>query len=349
MPGVAQAPNIFRIGRISGHEDQLTNLLVWLVGAVPEVGAALISMGLREHVAASDVTAVSQVVIKGSRFDAVISGSGVRLIVESKLGSEYSDRQILKYLEWLSRHPSDGASGLMTLTRRNERWPTEDEEFARSHGIAAEAKRWADLHDVLEPLASREGEDTLAARLVHEFLEMLEAENLVPVRPLTTEDLGTRWADSWRAVRHYGEFFEACRDAIAEHMEATAFPNRWSNRGDWPYQRYALEDSTTVVVGLGNTDEFEKDLPAPTHTPILWIGVLAEHLANWEDVKKALHATRPSGWREGNDRSGHPTAWRYLAEVIQAPDFDDQREALARAAAEARTWISAATESRSPT
>lgn len=331
--------NLFLLGRRPSDEDQLTSMLVWLAVTVPEVRRALVELAVGTQHDPRELEVKTQHSIPGGRLDALIRGPGLRIGVESKLGSTYGDDQVARYLRWLAeRKSSVSVSALMTLTARPAPWRDEDARYADTTGILRAARLWEELHDILQPLVADGADEPLASRLVGEFLEMLEKEGLVPVRPMTTDELGTRWADSWRVVRRFSDFFSACKEAIASDLSATQLTHRWSNRGDWIYQDYALADGSSIVVGLGHTDEHEK-VPVHQRTPILWIGVMADHLADWPTVAEALTHQRPSGWYPGNDWFGRPTIWCYLADVIGGDTFELQRERLAAKAAEGPAWL----------
>lgn len=79
---------------------------------------------------------------------------------------------------------------------------------------------------------------------------MLSDEGLVPLRPLDADELTTEWADSWRTVRRYRDFFHACKARIGDVLGAAPVSSSWSDRGDWFWQDYTLEDGVRVVVGL---------------------------------------------------------------------------------------------------
>jgi len=160
---------------------------------------------------------------------------------------------------------------------------------------------------------------------------------------MTTEELGTDWSDSWRLIRRFADFFGGCKEAIGHQLAATAYPNRWSNRGDWIYQDYGLDDGgASIVVGLGNTDEHET-IAVHTRTPIVWVGVLMDQHPEWSTIAPALADRRPLGWSEGNEWFGRPTMWCYLADALGDGPFEEQRDRLAAKVSEARTWIAAAT------
>ena len=70
---------------------------------------------------------------------------------------------------------------------------------------------------------------------------MLSKENLVPMQPLTGNELETAWSDSWRVISRYRDFFHACKEAIREALDAS--PASKSDRGDWFWQDHALHQT----------------------------------------------------------------------------------------------------------
>jgi hypothetical protein len=339
IKAIAESWNLFRIGRRSGDEDQLTEMLAWLATAVPDVRGALFELAFNEHADGGEIVVTTQHAIAGvGRLDALLEGGGRRLIVESKLGTDYGKDQIRRYLRWLARRErSTTRAALMTLTARSAAWLEDDLQLAADAGITAAERRWEDLSRLLERLAASDESDSLDARMVREFLEMLADEGLVPIRPLAATELGTGWADAWRIVRRYREFFHACKDAVAEALGAVALSNSWSDRGDWFWQDHRLPDGSRVVVGFLNTDEYEK-IVQHSRTPILWTGVLAEGREDWAQLREALWAARPAGWSKGNVWYRRPTMWRPLGEAIRGESFEEQRDSLADSAREIRAW-----------
>jgi hypothetical protein len=341
---VARAWNLFSLGRRHHDEDQLTEMLIWLAEAVPAVRSACVTLALGVSVDPAAIEPRTQYVISDGRLDALFEGGGVRLIVESKLGSTYAEGQVRKYLRWLAEHHTPVAqAGLMTLTIDDAPWGPDDLKYAHDNRLGTSASRWEELHRRLQPLVAQSPEDSLEGRMIREFLEMLDEEGLVPVEPLGVDDLGDQWAESWNVVWRFREFFHACKPAIAEVLSATPFPHRWSDKGDWFYQDYALPDTTNVVVGLCCTDEREKG-SSLSRSPILWIGVKAEHLAAWPSIAVAMKSQRPDGWREGKAWDGRPVMWRHLATVLEEGSLEDQRSRVAAATRDAMRWLHDATD-----
>lgn len=346
---MASSWNLFRIGRQRGTEDQLTEMLVWLSDAVPEVGKTLVQLAFGDVRDAEELELTTQHGIVGGRLDALPTSRDLALIVESKLGSTYGEGQIRRYLEWIEADfKSRPRLGLMTLTASEAPLLPDDVSYARAHGILVAARRWANLHSLLEPLVDEGASDQLASRLVREFLEMLSEEGLIPMQPLTTAETGATWADSWRIVRRYREFFHACKERIGEELGASPVSNSWSDRGDWFWQDYMFEDGVRVIVGLFCTDEFER-IPAvaKTRSPLIWMAVQANHVEDWPHLKVALEANPPAGWSTGKRWHERPNFWRPLAPLLTAESFEEQREQLASAVAAARPWIDAAFASES--
>lgn len=315
-------------------------MLAWLASAVPGVRSALFELAFGEDVDPDEILVTTQYAIAGvGRLDALLEGGNRRVVVESKLGTGYGQDQIRRYLRWLAlTTQSASRAALMTLTARSVAWSEEDEQLAADEGITAAARRWEDLSRLLDRLAASYDGDSLGARMVREFLEMLADEGLVPVSPLTPSELGTSWADAWRIISRYRDFFHACKDAIGDGLGAVMIPNRWSDPGYMFWQEYVLPDGSRLVVGLLHTDEYEK-VPQHVRNPILWAGALAEQHESWARLREALWAIRPAGWSKGNPWRGRPTMWRPLDEAVRGESFEEQRGSLARAAREIRAWF----------
>src|SRR4051794_1478581 len=93
--------NLFLLGRQRGDEDQLTSMLVWLASVVPSVRSALVELGLGVRHDPRELEVAKQYSIPGGRLDGIVRGPTFRLGIESKLGSDYGDGQVAKYLTWL--------------------------------------------------------------------------------------------------------------------------------------------------------------------------------------------------------------------------------------------------------
>ncbi len=318
--------NLFRIGR-EPRNEQLTEMLVWLADAVPEVRWALLRLAFGDvGEADDDLTISTQHVIADGRLDAFVSSSTVALVIESKLDSSYGDDQLTRYLAWLHREfAARPFRGLMTLTARAAPWPQRDLDFASGNGIHAQARLWEELHAVLASAAL--SEENLATRLVREFLDMLTAEQLVPTQPLTADDLGTAWADSSRVVQRYGDFFHACVAEIAQALDAKPLSNSRSDRGDWFWQDFAFPGGARLVVGLYFSDEGQKGSGfVQSRTPLVWMAAKLDGPDQEEIYAGQLEAHPPAGWRVGRRWYGErPNVWRPLGGLLTASTFDEQR------------------------
>jgi PD-(D/E)XK nuclease superfamily len=166
----------------------------------------------------ADLEVGTQHAIVHGRLDVFVSSPMLALVIETKIDSGYGHDQLSKYLRLLDAEFAERpVRALATLTAVAAPWPDPELVFAQQRGITARALLWEELHALLRPVASG---DELGARLISEFLEMLSAEGLVPLEPLTQHELGTAWADSWGVIGRYRDFFHACTDAFAERLDA---------------------------------------------------------------------------------------------------------------------------------
>ena len=337
MPGVW---NIFAIGRERRNEDQLTEMLVWLVDAVPEVGAAITELAFGDRQIDGDLQVTSQHGVAKGRLDALFLGPGFALVVESKIDSGYGDDQIARYLEWLaSTHDHRNHRGLMTLTAHPAAWKHSDVEMALQLGVAGSAHRWEELHVLLEPLAAEPDRDPLEARLIHEFLEMLGEEGLIPMKPLVSDEY-QGWRDAWVTVTRFHEFFRDCKGAIGDALGATASSNSESKNAAYIWQDYVCGDGSKIVAGFNASDEEHVARSAARHTPLLWMAVEAKHGPDWAAAKDRLEVAPPVDWHLGKRWWGErPLVWRYLDQVLGEGSFEEQRTRLAQTCAVGTTWL----------
>jgi hypothetical protein len=180
---VAESQNLFSIGRRRGDEDQLTEMLAWLATVVPGVAQALIELAFADVVADElEVDVSTQVAVDAGRLDALLRTPSTLLVIESKLDSAYGVGQIRKYIDWVASQDTDHPrKGLMTLTRALAPWTVEDVEHATALGVVPAQRRWEDLYDRLQSIASTNDSFGQSARLVNEFREMLSQEGLIPM------------------------------------------------------------------------------------------------------------------------------------------------------------------------
>jgi hypothetical protein len=242
--------NLFLLGRRPGFEDQLTEMLVWLISAVPEVGRAIVRLAFGDlDVDTAQLQATTQHKIAAGRLDALLRTESLVLVVESKLGSFYGEGQLGAYIDWLaSEHKEAAHRALMTLTAFEAPWPADDLAHAAQLAVVASPRRWHELHTALSPLTS--ALDELQARLVQEFLDMLGAEGLIPVAPLEGQELGDAWSRSWAVIERYHNYFRACTETIGEALQAS------------PQWRAASAQATYVWLDFA-TAEGERDRLRP--------------------------------------------------------------------------------------
>jgi hypothetical protein len=172
--------NIFLLGRRRGDEDQLTEMLVWLISAVPEVSRALVQLAFGDiDLDLGNLEVTTQHPIPGRRLDALLKSESLVLVIESKLDSVYGVGQLRAYINWLAtEHKNAAQKALMTLTQSAAPWPARDLAQAAQLDVAASSRRWHELYTALSSLTTPPEE--LPARLVHEFLDLLHKEQLIP-------------------------------------------------------------------------------------------------------------------------------------------------------------------------
>lgn len=311
---MVSAKNVFSIGRRRGHEDQLTEMLVWLVEAVPEVGEELIRLCFGGDLGAEmkDVRVTTQHKVVRGRLDAFLATPAFELIVESKLSAKYGDDQIRKYLDWLINKPAGPRRGLMTLTARRADWKAPDVDHAEANGITAAPRRWEELHTVLDPFLQQSEDASLSARLVREFLEMLAEEELIPVAALASSELGDLWARSADVERRFLEYFRACVPVIGKALGTEPNSSRWSNSVGLAHQDFEMPGEESIMVAFQSSDEgLDMKPKIHRHVPIIWLAVLARAWPGWDAARVALEASPPPGWRLNPRRwDGRPRIWR---------------------------------------
>jgi hypothetical protein len=249
---MARGWNVFAIGRRSHDEDQLTEMLAWLVARVPQVGHALIRLAFDDDFGVVEFTCTTQSGIEGGRLDALFTGSDFALVIESKIESDFGADQIERYLDWLEVvHGRRARRGLLTLTKR----PLSTERLAEltaRDGVAGSAHLWEELHERLGDLPEV---DELQRVLVDEFLEMLEQEGLIPVKPFDPENELTSWHGASRTVDRFHTFFDACKPEIAEKLDASPVPNKKSAGPGHIWQEFQFSDGARLTVGLDCSSE----------------------------------------------------------------------------------------------
>jgi PD-(D/E)XK nuclease superfamily len=112
----ARARIYSRWAATGGSEDQLTEMLAWLVSVVPAVGERLTSLAIPGWDAIGLPIPATQNVITAGRLDLVIETENKRVVIQSKLASIYHDSQLGRYAEWLAEQPDDKRLALLTLT-----------------------------------------------------------------------------------------------------------------------------------------------------------------------------------------------------------------------------------------
>lgn len=211
---MSERKNIFLIGRrrMVGDEDQLTEMLAFLWQEAPEtLERWLYAIGLATDL--GRVMVETQFTIpSGKRPDIAIFSPGACSLVESKLGSGFSDTQVGDYLEYLSTVP--GRKALVLLTQLPESIPPHYVDQAKELGVRLVSQRWHDMSQhVGEP-----GEESLAG----DFIQLLIREGLVKPEPLTMQDW-TTWNGGYNVLLRL--------DAVLGELDP--FVRRMRPAADW--------------------------------------------------------------------------------------------------------------------
>jgi hypothetical protein len=328
---VGEDQNIFTLGRTWDSEDQLTEMLAWLVSVVPAVGDKLISLAVPGEDPQGMPVPVTQKVIPTGRLDLVLETDDTRVVIESKLESSYHDDQLGRYIRWLAKQPGHKRSALLTLTKHPGEWTHDETALAEQLGISHAAHRWEEVHALLDGVPVGEGA-AVPGRLVREFRELLEEEGLIPVKPLTGDELLHAWPEAYVVITHYHKFFSSATRLISEAIggEATAGKN---SRVWWTYQTYERASGDHPTVGISAKSE--------NGVPFLWISIDAP---SWDTAATALAALSthaPVGWSaQAKGWYDQPLIWRDLRDVISPGTLEDQQAELAKATRDAlAAWL----------
>lgn len=337
---MARDQNIFLLGRRESAEDQLTEMLVWLATAVPEVGLATVELGLPNmEVEPSTLTISTQHRIVKGRLDALIESDELLLVVESKLDTDYGDGRLVKYLNWLGEEANGRRAALMTLTAKNAPWPSDAVGRAEKLAVVAARRRWTEFYESLASIL--EGElEPLSARLVEEFADMMKEEGLVPVKPLEAEELVDLWNRSDAVIQRYHDYFRACKDELGKALGSSQKSNHTPSKQSYIYQEFVTPEGELITIGFESSD---KGLVArPRRSPTVWFALYGATWPTWDSVLTQLESHPPHGWTPRHRWYGQPRFWRYLGDVVApAGTFDAQRSQLADPVRLVRQWVDA--------
>jgi hypothetical protein len=313
-------------------------MLVWLIDAVPQTASAIARLAFRDDVITGPFEVATQIGIAKGRLDAFLVGDDVALVIESKLESVYGDDQIARYLRWLGSSYPDRRRGLVTLTAYPAPWSASDRALADELEITPAERRWEEIHDAF---GSIDVDGPLAAQLVSEFLDMLEEEDLIPMRPLDHSEFA-RWPDAYGTIERFHGFFFGCRDALGDALSANPASKSTSHGYVWQDFTSRL-DATRILVGPAETEGTRVSKAVARNEPIVFLAVSAEHWPDWPVAMNRLEAAPPPHWRKcGRLWGQRPQVWRHLGDVIRDGTFEDQRSRLASACSDAVAWLQAA-------
>jgi hypothetical protein len=334
--------NVFLTGREPNDEDQLTEMLFWLISVAPAVGWSVLELAFgKSGSTGSELEAETQKPVPGGYLDGLITTDGFQLAIESKLGSGYETGQLAKYLRWLASSKSSTSEtrrGLMTVTKHRGDWPEADRTLADNLSVEPFSVRWADLHAKLADLVGSMGADEAERRLLSEFLEMLTMEGLVPMVALSDSELGSSWLEAYATIRRMHDFLRSCRDEIADslHAEATASS---AATVEWTYQEFKLESGARIWVGLEYSDRSYSKPRTETGELVLWVQVGDVEQPGWEESARWLVDHPPTGWNTRLVSNSRSRMWQRARSVLAGKSIEEQRQAVASGAHEGRLWL----------
>jgi hypothetical protein len=173
--------NLFLIARKGheGDENQLTEMLAWLLEQVPELGPLwLADLGYP----IDEITewyVETQRAVPGGFIDLVLFAPGQALvIVESKLGSTTDFAQIEKYVKYAKSVTLSGEKCLIFMTQNPEPWPIGVQNVAGDE-VRLVLCRWQALGTFLYASTNQ---------LAQDFAAMLAREGLLKPEAITTDD-----------------------------------------------------------------------------------------------------------------------------------------------------------------
>lgn len=187
--------NLFSIGRREGNENQLTEMLAYLLQEEDGLaGELLLALGLAARPGCHWEVETQRGIPSGF-LDLVLGAPGEAfVIIESKLGSYTDYAQMAKYIEYAAELPVTGLRALVFTTQQPEPWPPGIEALAEARGVFLADRRWQALADALS---------SSGRQLADDFVAMLAEEALVHPPSLTTTDWQA-WREGNRIARVLG-------------------------------------------------------------------------------------------------------------------------------------------------
>lgn len=241
---MSERKNIFMIGRRTGNEDQLTEMLAFLWQENPgTLDRWLQAIGLPTDT--EQATVETQFVLpNGKRPDISVRTATAWTLVESKLGAGFGSTQIADYLAALSQ-AKEPRRALVLLTQKPEPIPTDLSHAASENGVGLISQRW---HDMAEALENDEPdvEGVLEeGSLSHDFITLLIREGLVKPDPLNAE----AWA-TWNAGYNTLLKIETFLDELDPHVQLLqpASKKQSGSTRRWVYRVWRAD---ALGLGLG--------------------------------------------------------------------------------------------------
>jgi hypothetical protein len=314
--------NIFSIARrgSADDEDQLTELLAYLIHAEPAVGNALLADFGCE---ARSFAVKTQRRVQDGRLDLELSAPGnAEAVIESKLRAHTTFEQCAKYIEHLSIANAP-VRVLVLVTKLHEDWPNGVTELAAERDVRLVARRWWDIKTLLGQTSSE---------LATDFAEMLEREGLVVPDALPEEDWSSSPGIPPAAVALLSELKPGLAKLSVEAKSQAIYDGGHRFRSVYCSARFKQAE---IAVGLAATwkDFVEHRRVQPKSTrPRIEGSVIASFVRDLNLTDLELRATAEEAVRAGgNDVVG--ISWKQCpvraapaASILTASDFLGQVE-----------------------
>lgn len=314
---MSRRKNIFAIARrhSAGKEDQLTELLAYLIQEQPAIASELLADVGYKDVPSSTIR--TQVGVVGGRLDLELEASDrASVVVESKLGATIGAGQCEKYIEYLASKPMPRS--FVLLTKLDEPWPEGVPELARKRKVKLVARRWWDVTSLLQ---------RTSIDLANDFAEMLEDEGIVVPGRLTEDD----WATSSEIPPAASALVAELKGELAQLSTGFRRQAMFKGRDSGFRSLYCLAYFERAQIGPGLAASWEDlalhrrltSIRGAVDGPVIACSVLNSSLRSDSEQRVAAEQAVSSG---GNDVVG--SAWGKFpmrvasaTSVLTAPDF----------------------------
>jgi hypothetical protein len=315
LPG--DLKNLFLIGRRPYDENQLTEMLAYVLQGAPELVSALLDAADCRADAADWDVETQRTTDDGRRPDLWLTADDALVVLEIKLGATYSDSQPLDYFRHLEKQPQ-GTRALVLLTATKDVPPAEVVNAAAANPqVQLCHLRWQDLYTSFSE----------SGRLGQDFAAVLAKEGLMKPPALGSDDYAA-WKRGMEAAQHLRLLLEEASDELAALLPGAIRRSTPSIRERHVQRQFDFERAQFIVGFL-----ISRSPRDPQGAPVVYVPVSNRTLEDAERgerakaANRALRAIRPS-WETSLNFEAWPTAIAPIEEVLAGDDFADQVRSL---------------------